>query len=229
MRVWSAFEWLGTVVQWANQLLSLAFIVLVVLITWSVFCSVRDAQAGHSTNPAKAQQQRLWHVCAQCRWKFRCRLAPLPPPPPLSAAKSASSGQPKSTTNGIPSAPKIAIPAERRPCGTKPPSGFRRRCVNVGGLPIEIAETSREPNCCQTTIAGHEQYFCSFACYRRLANFKTQGNSLGQPTLGQSTLGQTLTNTPLHVKNSRNRSRKPMLARSTLAIATAARRRRPKT
>jgi hypothetical protein len=42
---------------------------------------------------------------------------------------------------------------------------FRRRSVNIGNLPIDIAETAPVDTCCKTAVGDKEYSFCKFDCY----------------------------------------------------------------
>lgn len=144
--LWRWAGWVGQLVELATRLLMLALLALTVALVWSAY-NTWSLQAANKSRP-------LWHVCAQCHWRFRCR-------------------------NACSSAPgKVTASAVARPARKGGPHGFRRRVVSAGGFPIEVSETSRPAQCCQTTVGGTDQYFCSFTCYRQLAHIKPIGHSL---------------------------------------------------
>ncbi len=90
-------------------------------------------------------QDRGFHVCKQCASRFKCRQKPI-------------------IHNG-----DVAPTAVRSRRGI---ATFQRRSVNIGKVPIEVAETA-QTNCCATRIGADEHAFCGFNCYLRYAKKQT--------------------------------------------------------
>jgi hypothetical protein len=150
MAIWRVFGLASAGVELVSRVMLLGILILTVAMIWSAHSNWRELQERQRT---RLPHEALWHTCGRCHWRFRCR-AP---------ARVEGPG------------PAKIMPIAR---AQQKPAGFKKRWVSAGGVPIEVAETAREPNCCQATVAGQDVYFCSFACYRVLANANSAGHSL---------------------------------------------------
>lgn len=173
---WRIVGWANTAVDVLTRVLLLVFLLLVVTVAvsavmaWQQHRALLGPMAGGSLGAGSSAGRGgpAWHLCAQCKWRFKCRVATRSVP--TVGANQQQQQQQQQPQQQRPAAFKAQAARPR------PVAGYRRRTVFIGDVPIDVADSS--PVCCLAQVNGTSHHVCSFSCYKRLAQLNSAGHSI---------------------------------------------------